>query len=163
MSVERFPIEASHVMMFARSIGDPNPIYYDADYAAKSEVGAIAAPPTFVQASAQFDPDYFLRPKVGEPWFGSGKNATGLPPKKEAGGGGGGGGGLHAEQHFEYHRPIRIGETLTVTSEPGKTWEREGRTGTLKFAERITHYRDAGGNDVVTGRSVSVQVFRKDS
>ena len=65
MTVERFPIEAGHVMMFARSIGDPNPIYSDAEYAAASEVGAIIAPPTFVQASAQFDDDYPLRPKIG--------------------------------------------------------------------------------------------------
>ena len=29
----RFPVEASHIMMFARSVGDKNPLYYDADYA----------------------------------------------------------------------------------------------------------------------------------
>ena len=53
-------------------------MYADAAYAAKSEVGGIPAPPTFVQASAQFDDDYPLRPKVGKPWFGSGKEATGI-------------------------------------------------------------------------------------
>ena len=37
MAVDKFPIEAGHIMMFARSIGDPNPIYYDADYAEKGE------------------------------------------------------------------------------------------------------------------------------
>ena len=58
------PIEKSHIMMFARSIGDPNPIYYDEDHANDSDVGSIIAPPTFTQASAQFDPDYFLRPKI---------------------------------------------------------------------------------------------------
>ena len=65
MSVERFPVEAGHIMMFARSIGDPNPVYADAEYAAGTEVGGVIAPPTFVQASAQFDPDYPLRPKPG--------------------------------------------------------------------------------------------------
>ena len=33
MAVDKFPIEASHIMMFARSIGDGNKIYYDEDYA----------------------------------------------------------------------------------------------------------------------------------
>lgn len=76
------PIEKSHIMMFARSIGDPNPIYYDEDHANNSDVGSIIAPPTFTQASAQFDPDYFLRPKIdGKGWFGSGKEPTGA--KKE--------------------------------------------------------------------------------
>ena len=69
MAVNKFPIEAGHVLMFARSIGDDNQIYSDEDYAAGSETGGIIAPPTFVQASAQFDPDYFLRPKIGQEWF----------------------------------------------------------------------------------------------
>ena len=37
MAVGSFPIEASHIMMFARSIGDGNQIYYDQDYAAGAE------------------------------------------------------------------------------------------------------------------------------
>ena len=77
MAVRRFPVEASHIMMFARAINDANPIYYDEGHAKRTEVGRIIAPPTFAQASAQFDPDYFLRPKVDEPWFGSGKEPTG--------------------------------------------------------------------------------------
>jgi hypothetical protein len=161
MSVERFPIEASHVLMFARSIGDYNPIYSDEEYAKKSEVGAIIAPPTFVQASAQFDPDYFLRPKPGQPWFGSGKNPTGVPPKSGGGGGGGGGGGLHAEQHFEYHRPLKVGDVLSAKTFPGKTWEKEGRrAGKLVFSESITEYRNQDGDLVVTARGVGVHTER---
>ena len=53
-------------MMFARSLLDDNPIYSDADYAAKSETGSIIAPPTFGRAVSQFDPDYHLRPQNGE-------------------------------------------------------------------------------------------------
>src|SRR5258707_9995517 len=79
--------------MFARSIGDPNPIYADEEYAAGTEIGGIVAPPTFAQASAQYDPDYILRPKIGEPWFGSGREATGI--RRSGGSGGGGGGGPH--------------------------------------------------------------------
>ena len=48
MPIKRFPIEASHIMMFARSIGDDNQIYYDADYAKTTEPKAVIAPPTFV-------------------------------------------------------------------------------------------------------------------
>src|SRR5690606_28988464 len=110
-------------------------------------------PPTFVQASAQFDPDYGLRPKIGQPWFGSGKNPTGV--QRTGGGGGGGGGGLHAEQHYEYHRPLRAGDVLTATTTPGKTWEKQGRRGgTLLFSESVTEYRNQNGELVVTARSV---------
>src|SRR6185437_12476777 len=91
MAAKSFPVEASHILMFARSIGDENPVYTDAEAAKKTEAGGIIAPPTFAQASAQFDPDYFLRPKAGQPWFGSGKNPTGIV-RTEGGGGRGGGG-----------------------------------------------------------------------
>lgn len=160
MAAEKFPIEAGHIMMFARSVGDDNQIYYNEEYAKGTEVGGIIAPPTFVQSSAQFDPDYFLRPKVGQPWFGSGKGPTGIV-REPSSGGGGGGGGLHAEQHYEYHRNVRVGDVLTATVKPGKTWERESpRAGKLKFSESITEYRDQKGELVVTARSVGVQTER---
>ena len=81
MAVDKFPVEGSHIMMFARSIADDNQIYYDADYAKTTEAGGVIAPPTFAQSSAQFDPNYFLRPKIGEDWFGSGKEATSIKKK----------------------------------------------------------------------------------
>ena len=162
MAAKRFPIEAGHIMLFARSVGDPNPVYYDEEAAKKTEAGGIIAPPTFVQASAQFDPDYFLRPKIGQPWFGSGKNPTGRVPGAGGGGGGGGnGGGLHAEQHYEYHRPLRAGDVLTSETKPGKTWEKEGRrSGKLVFSESVTEYRDQNGELVITARGVGVRTER---
>ena len=159
MAIGRFPVESSHILMFARSIADPNPVYYDEEAAKAAGLPGIPAPPTFVQASAQFDPDYVLRPKVGKPWFGSGKNATSLPPKEGgSGGGGGNGGGLHAEQHYEYHQPLVAGDVLTATVKEGKTWEKEGRRGgTLSFSESIIEYRNQAGELVVTARGVGVR------
>jgi len=159
MAAKTFPVEASHILMFARSVGDDNQVYYDADYAKTTEAGGIIAPPTFAQASAQFDPDYFLRPKIGQPWFGSGKNPTGVT--RAAGGGGGGGGGLHAEQHFEYHRHLKPGDVLTATTKPGNSWERESkRAGKLVFSESVTEYRDQHGELVITARGVGVRTER---
>lgn len=161
MAVEKFPIEASHILMFARSIGDDNQIYYDADYAAGTEPGNVIAPPTFAQSSAQFDPNYFLRPKIGEDWFGSGKEPTGIKKKEGGSGGGGGGGGLHAEQHFEYHRHLNPGDVLTGETKPGKTWEKESkRAGMLVFSESVTEYRDQNGDLVITATGVGVRTER---
>lgn len=159
MAIERFPVEASHIMMFARAIGDPNPIYADDDYAAGTEVGGIIAPPTFVQASAQFDPDYPLRPTIGQRWFGSGREPTGIVREPTEGeGSGAAAGGLHAEQHFEYHRHPRPGDVLTATTRPGATWEKTSkRAGRLLFSESITEYRDQHGELVVTARGVGVR------
>lgn len=169
--------------MFARAVGDPNPIYHDETYAASTEMGTVIAPPTFVQSVAQFDPDYPLRPKPGRKWFGSGRNPSGVSgtessPKgagsnseqaqpdgrassteggSASGGNAGNGGALHAEQEFTYHRPIRPGDVLSATSHAGKRWEKEGRSGKLEFAESITEYRDQTGQLVVTARGVGVR------
>jgi hypothetical protein len=151
----QFPVEYGHVMMFARSVADDNPIYHDEQYAKGTECGGVIAPPTFVQSTAQFNPTYFLRPKIGEPWFGSGKNPTGAKPDNAEGDGGT---GLHAEQHFEYHRTPKVGDVYTVTTRPGESWEKQGRRGgKLLFGESITEYRDQEGELVVTARSVGVR------
>jgi acyl dehydratase len=162
MAVDKFLIEASHIMMFARSVGDSNPIYHDEEYAKNSELGGIIPPPTFAQSSAQFDPEYFLRPKVGgDGWFGSGKEATGSKPSSGSGGGGGAAMGLHAEQHFEYHLPVKAGDTLSATTKPGKAWEKESkRAGKLKFSESVTEYRNQNGELVITATGVGVQTER---
>ena len=175
MAVDKFSVEASHIMMFARSIGDENQIYYDAEHAAETEPGAIIAPPTFVQASAQFDPTYGLRPRMdGIGWMGSGANPTSAvrqeaPKPKETSADEdkkeqprrSGGGGLHAEQRYVYHRHPKVGDVLTATSRPGETWEKTGRrSGKLVFRESVTEYRDQNGELVVTATSVGVSTER---
>lgn len=150
-----FPVEATHIMMFARSIGDERAEYMDADAAAGTEAGGVICPPTFPQAVAQFDPEYHLRPKVDQKWFGSGKNPSGLEEMPASSG------GLHAEQHFEFFRPIRPGDVLTVTTRPGETWEKVSkRAGKLIFSERVTDYVDQSGELVCRARGVGVKTER---
>jgi len=160
LAVQKFPVEAGHIMMFARAIGDANPVYYDEEYAQTTEVGGVIAPPTFIQASDQFDPDYPLRPKIGEPWFGSGREATGTKPES-TGAGEGLSNLLHAEQHYEYHRHLQPGDVLTAQVRPGRKWEKEGkRSGKLFFYEKIVEFRDQAGELVVTSRIVGVRTER---
>ena len=151
MAVERFPVEATHIMMFARAIGDLNPVYADPSSPEAAAFGTVIAPPTFTMAGAQFDPENPLIPRPGEPWFGSAREATGAVRD--------GTGRLHAEQHFEYHRPLLAGEVLTTVERDGETWQKESkRGGTLVFEERFIEYRVAGTAElVVTARFISVQ------
>ena len=143
MVADKFPVEAGHVLTFARAVGAT-----PGDAAGGLPGAGDAAPPTFAIAAAQFDPEYRLRPGPGTPWHGSGGSA-GLVAE--------GAGGLHAEQHFTYHRPLRVGDVLAGTTRPGETWEKQGRSGRLRFREQITEFRDEAGELVVTGRSVSVR------
>jgi len=155
----QLPVEAAHVLMFARAVGDPNPVYSDAAYAAAQGLTAVIAPPTFPIAADVFDPDYERRPRPGVPWFGSGRN-----PVSAAGGPQlirGGPSGFHAEEHFVYHRYPKVGDRLWGRARDGETWHKQGRRGgRLGFRERITEYRDASGEPVVTARWVDVLTER---
>lgn len=154
-SIVKLPVEATHILMFARAIGDTNPVYSDPEAARQNEAGGIIAPPTFVVAAAQFDPDEHRRPQPGKPWHGSGATPSGIdgkPPNS---------GYLHAEQHYEYHRHPRPGDVLTVETRVGQSWEKPSRrAGRLVFRERITEYRDQSGELVITARTVGVVTER---
>src|SRR4051794_41504798 len=79
MSVERFPVEAGHVLTFARAIGDENPAYRDPDSAAASEAGGLIAPPPVTIPRAPRGPDYPLRPQPPGPGGGSGARGPRAP------------------------------------------------------------------------------------
>jgi len=143
--VIRFPIEATHVLMFARAVGADD---------------EAAVPPTFAIAGAHFDPGYERRPRPGVPWLGSGSKPTGASdsPQQPRGEGG----GFHAEQHFVYHRALRVGDVLFGETRPGASWHRQGRRGGgLAFHESVTEYRDADGAPRVTLRAVDVATARR--
>lgn len=148
--IRRFPVEAGHIQLFARAVGDPNPIYSDSDYAVKSSLGSIIAPPTFSEAANHFDEDWPYRPRWGEPWFGSAATPSGAQRPT-----GQGGTDLHAETHFTYHRPMVPGMVLSATSKLGREWTKAGqRSGLLKFHEIVTSFRTADGLPVVDSTTV---------
>ncbi len=154
-----FPVEAGHVTMFARAIGDPNPAFEPPS----AETAITAVPPTFAIAAAQFQPGYPMRPTPGQPWFGSA--STPGTPRRALGNsedtGESKGTGFHAEEHFEYLAPVRPGQRLSARTDWGRTWHKQGsRGGRLTFIEKITEFRDEGGTLVIRERSVYVRTER---
>lgn len=154
-----FPVEAGHVTMFARSIGDPNPAFEPPS----PELPITAVPPTFAIAAAQFQPGYPMRPASDQRWFGSastpGTTRRVLGNDEDAGASKGT--GFHAEEHFEYLAPVRAGQRLSVRSDWGATWHKDGsRGGRLTFVEKITEFRDEEGTLVIRERSVYVRTER---
>ncbi len=159
MAEHDFPIDRTAILNFAAAIGETNPIYWDAAYAKGTPLGDVLAPPTFGISSAHWNPDYGLRGPRRIPARKAAEPKVESAPRS----GGGGGGGpnltrvLHAEQRFEYRKPLQPGMKLTVSRRPGKTWEKEGkRGGKLHFAEEVTEYRDGAGEIVLVATSVSV-------
>lgn len=152
MTSFRFPVETGHIMMFARALGDQNPIHVDPEHEATRARGGIVAPPTFVAAGAHFDPDWPYRPRPGQPWHGSGSGPGTPPPDTSSGGT-----SMHAEQHYEFHEPVRAGDVLTVEREQGESWEKQSRrAGTLRFTTEISRYYNQHGRLVITAKRVRV-------
>ena len=162
-----FPVDATSIMLFASALGETNKIYYDEAYAEKTPLGGVIAPPSYPIASSLWDPGYALKgvrripaPTPTPTTEVAAASATGQERGGGDSAGGGGGGltrGLHAEQRFDYHKPLSTGMKLSVTTRSGKSWEKEGRRGgTLRFGETVTDYRDADGELVVTATMVGV-------
>lgn len=71
------------ILRFAEGIGDDNPLWTDADYAAKTPHGTLIAPPSFIFACLG---------SVQVGWRGLG--------------------GFHAETKLTFNRPIRVGDRI---------------------------------------------------
>jgi hypothetical protein len=150
-----FTVDASQILMFARAVGDDNPVYRDPDHPSAVAAGGTIAPPTFTETHQQFQPDFPFRPHIGRPWFGSAGDAGSPPPDAQ---GDTSGSTLHAEQRFTYHRHVRPGDVLRATSRPGASWEKVSRSGeTLKFSEIVTDFTDISGLPVITSTQVAVR------
>ncbi|GAA1915907.1 MaoC family dehydratase N-terminal domain-containing protein [Streptomyces sodiiphilus] len=109
---EPYEVGREKIREFAEAIGDANPAYTDPDAARELGHPDVIAPPTFVftitfRAAGEVISD----PKLG------------LDYSRV----------VHGEQKFEYTRPVRAGDRLSVTS-------------------TIEAIRSAAGNDIVTVR-----------
>jgi acyl dehydratase len=129
-------VTAEHVAAFACALGDPNPLYVDSEAARRGPFGALVAPPTypiaFMTQAMAGGMDTFLE---------LGLNFMTL---------------VHGEQEFEYTRPIRVGETLTLTGRISDVYEKTGSSGTLDFVVLETEARDADGRPVFFSRNTLI-------
>lgn len=127
-------VVADEVIAFAEAIGDLNPLYVDPVAAQQSRFGAIVAPPTFPirMGAASGDPELFLALDL---------NYASL---------------LHAEQEFEWFRPLVAGERVWIRGRIGDMYEKPGKSGILDFVVMEQIARDAEGETVYIGRTTLI-------
>ncbi|CUR58366.1 hypothetical protein NOCA250019 [metagenome] len=141
-------VEPTQVLVFLRAIGAKVP--FDRDEP------DLPVPPTFLQTIQQYLPDYPLRPQPGRPWMGSAREPSGVVAGDRDTN------ILHGEQHYEFFRELRIGDRLESVTRAGDSWEKEGRSGPMRFTEQITEFRDELGELVATARLVDIEVKHVD-
>ena len=129
-------VSAEHVAEFARALGDPNPLYVDPDTARRGPFGTVVAPPTYPIA-------FMTQAMAGgmETFLELGLDFMTL---------------VHGEQEFEYARPIRAGETLTLTGRIADVYEKTGSTGRLDFVVLETEACDTEGRLVFFSRNTLI-------
>ncbi|MDQ0188938.1 MaoC family dehydratase N-terminal domain-containing protein [Alicyclobacillus cycloheptanicus] len=122
-------VEKGAIRKFADAIGDRNPLYRDEDYAKTTRYGKIIAPPTF---SRTFD-------------FGKVPNFE-LPAA----------GLIHANQEFEYFRPIYAGDVVYCTNQLVDAFEKTGKLGTMTFLVFEQVVADEAGTPYLKQRSTII-------
>ena len=107
------------IKRFAQAIGDPNPLYYDEEYAKTTRFKSIVAPPLFGQTFGFEDvsPEQLL--PDGSPV----EAAIPIPAKKLVGGG----------SVFENFIRFKPGDTMVVVSKIRDIYTKQGKNGRLYF------------------------------
>jgi acyl dehydratase len=124
-------VEKGAIRKFAESLGDFNPVYYDEEYARSVGFPTVVAPPTF---PASFQTAADLRELLG------------VEIKSL----------LHAEQAFEYERPIFAGDRVFVSTRIADVLERPSPGGKMDIAVVEDEGRDEHGVLVFKARRTLV-------
>jgi acyl dehydratase len=134
-----FHVERGKIREFADALGDPNPIYRDPDYAKKTELGGIVAPPTLLRT-------FLYEPRAA---------AEALQVKDWSY-------IVHGEQEFEYLAPILAGDVLTAQDRIVSITEKESRrAGLLQIAVIETVFRNQRGEQVQIARRTLVETGKR--
>ena len=123
-------VKAEETIPFAKALGDLNPLYVDEAFARASIFGGLLAPPTFpvTLAAGNMDPDLF---------FELGLNFASI---------------VHGEQEFEYFRPLRVGDKVTIKGRVADITEKAGRSGIMDVVVLETTGFDEAGEKIYVAR-----------
>ena len=116
---KEYLVTKKDIRRFAQAIGDPNPLYYDEDYAKTTRFKSIVAPPLFGQAFGFEDVPPEQLPPDGSPI----EAAAPLPARKLVGGG----------SVYESYIRFKPGDKIVVQSKVTDIYTKQGKKGRLYF------------------------------
>lgn len=122
------------IRRFADAIGSTDPVHFDEAYARTTRHGGIVAPALFCQSLTYEDVPARELLADGSPR----ELDVPIPAKRAVGGG----------SEYTIYRPVRAGETITVTSTLKDVRTKEGRSGVLYLVTVETRFSDASGEPV---------------
>ena len=152
--VKVFDVEKGAIKKFADAVDDPNPLYWDEEYARNSKYGSVIAPPGFFGWPASYAPgNTFIQgaktrhateqPEAQETLTDA-LDKAGYPRNLDGG------------ADYEFFAPIRAGDTLVGSSAIKEIIGREGSSGKLAFIITETTYTNQNGDVVAKARSTGI-------
>jgi acyl dehydratase len=140
------PVNVPMIRHWVAALEDHNPVYTDAEFAAKSRFGGIVAPPLMLQTWTMATPKLTgIAERGGSPVELEGENP--LSALDEAGFVG----ILATNSEFEFERYLRPGDLISATNViEAISEEKQTRLGRGYFVTWLTTYRDQRGE--VVGR-----------
>ena len=129
-----YHIDSQWLKRFAEAMDDPNPLWQDEEYAGQTRYGGVIAPPTF-PCSLRCDA---LRKQLAE---------MDHPLKKL----------VNASSELELFKPIRVGDTITVTDKLVDATEREGSKGKMLVLTNEVTYKNQFGEVVAISRESAIR------
>jgi acyl dehydratase len=128
-----YDVERGAIRRFAEAIEDRNPLFNDEHAARDTRFGSMIAPPTFCRSMGSPIPDVRI-------------SALGQTFR-----------GLDGGSEWEYFKPIRPGDRITVQTRLVDLRESEGRLGPMIFITMETTYTNQFGELCVTQRSTGIR------
>jgi len=136
----RFPISEEMAYDLADAIQDPNPMYSDSDYAARSRFGKLLCPPLATWKD--------IAPSMG--FFGAGQESHFQVPLPFNGY------GLNGGSDWQFLRPVYVGDWITRRFRVLDIYEKQGRSGPLVFVVRQETQTNQHGQVVNLAKRVSI-------
>lgn len=130
-----YEIEKEPIRRWADSIGDPNPLYHDEEYAKSQGYRSLVAPPGFLG-------NYAYPIKAG-----AGPRRGFRSPFTRV---------LNGGNEYDFIKPVQAGDTITATSRLAELREREGRLGKMLFIINETVYKNQDGEIVARSRGTGI-------
>lgn len=132
-----YKVEEGAIKRYAEAIGDPNPIYNDADYASNSKYGRLVCPPGFMGWPVKGKlPVFKIIEAIAK---------AGAPPRVLDGG-----------IEFEFFVPICAGDTLVATTKITNIAEREAKLGKMMFTTVETTFLNQNGDMTLKSRATFI-------
>ncbi len=126
-------VEKGQLRLFAKAVGETNPIYLDEIAARDAGHAALPAPPTFAFSLNLMNPNPFEF-----------LDLLGVDLSRI----------LHGEQAFRYHAPIYAGDTITIEGEITDIYDKKG--GALEFVVQEFVATNQDGTRVVEMSNTTV-------